>query len=66
MAQAAPARIRDAAIYFFKIKLYNKDTLAEWLRRRPAKPLGYTRAGSNPAGVEYYFYTKYYPRWCSW
>ena len=28
------------------------DTLAEWLRRRPAKPLGYARAGSNPAGVE--------------
>ena len=27
------------------------DTLAEWLRRRPAKPLGSARAGSNPAGV---------------
>ena len=27
------------------------DTLAEWLRRRPAKPMGSTRAGSNPAGV---------------
>ena len=23
-----------------------------WLRRWPAKPLGVTRAGSNPAGVE--------------
>ena len=28
-----------------------QDTLAEWLRRRPAKPLGSARAGSNPAGV---------------
>ena len=27
-------------------------TLAEWLRRRPAKPLGYARVGSNPTGVE--------------
>ena len=27
------------------------DTLAEWLRRRPAKPMGSPRAGSNPAGV---------------
>ena len=25
------------------------DALAEWLRRRPAKPMG--RVGSNPAGV---------------
>ena len=24
-----------------------------WLRRRPAKPLGVARAGSNPAGVVY-------------
>ena len=28
------------------------DTLAEWLRRRPAKPLGSARTGSNPVGVE--------------
>ena len=27
------------------------DTLAEWLRRRPAKPLGSARVGSNPTGV---------------
>ena len=27
------------------------DTLAEWLRRRPAKPLGFAREGSNPSGV---------------
>jgi hypothetical protein len=29
-----------------------EDTLAEWLRRRPAKPMGSPRAGSNPAGVD--------------
>ena len=28
------------------------DTLAEWLRRRPAKPLGSARTGSNPVGVD--------------
>ena len=27
------------------------DTLAEWLRRRPAKPMGSPRVGSNPTGV---------------
>ena len=27
------------------------DTLAEWLRRRPAKPVGSARVGSNPTGV---------------
>ena len=28
------------------------DTLAEWLRRRPAKPMG-PRVGSNPTGVDF-------------
>ena len=28
------------------------DTLAEWLRRRPAKPMGSPRVGSNPTGVD--------------
>ena len=28
-----------------------KDTLAKWLRRRPAKPIGSPRVGSNPTGV---------------
>ena len=28
------------------------DTLAEWLRRRPAKPMGFPRVGSNPTGVD--------------
>ena len=30
---------------------YTKDTLAERLRRRPAKPMGSPRVGSNPTGV---------------
>ena len=29
------------------------DTLAEWLRRRPAKPMGSPRVGSNPTGVDF-------------
>ena len=28
-----------------------EDTLAERLRRRPAKPMGSPRVGSNPTGV---------------
>ena len=31
-----------------------------WLRRWPAKPLGYARAGSNPVGVVIHFYTSIY------
>ena len=30
----------------------NMDTLAERLRRRPAKPMGSPRVGSNPTGVD--------------
>ncbi len=30
---------------------FASDTLAEWLRRRPAKPMGSPRVGSNPTGV---------------
>ena len=34
------------------ITIIKKKTLwPSWLRRRPAKPLGYTRTGSNPVGV---------------
>ena len=31
----------------------SRDTLAERLRRRPAKPMGSPRVGSNPTGVAY-------------
>ena len=31
--------------------IFAKDTLAEWLRRRPAKPMGSPCVGSNPTGV---------------
>jgi hypothetical protein len=29
-----------------------EDSLAERLRRRPAKPMGFPRVGSNPTGVD--------------
>ena len=32
-----------------------KDTLAERLRRRPAKPMGSARVGSNPTGVDWLY-----------
>ena len=34
-------------------KVDQLDTLAEWLRRRPAKPVGSAREGSNPSGVAF-------------
>ena len=47
---------RGAAVvgdFFFDVGSLssNNDTLAEWLRRRPAKPMGSPRVGSNPTGV---------------
>ena len=33
---------------------WSVDTLAEWLRRRPAKPVGSAREGSNPSGVVFH------------
>jgi hypothetical protein len=47
-----------AALYLFPTAIRNihglnfeVDALAEWLRRWPAKPMGYARVGSNPTGV---------------
>jgi hypothetical protein len=34
-------------------RMSDNDTLAERLRRRPAKPMGSPRVGSNPTGVDY-------------
>ena len=39
------------AIYKFVIPADAQDTLAEQLRRRPAKPIGSPRVGSNPTGA---------------
>ena len=33
----------------------SEDTLAEWLRRWPAKPMGFPRESSNLSGVEFFF-----------
>jgi hypothetical protein len=32
------------------------DEVAEWLRRWPAKPLGFAREGSNPFLVEFFHF----------
>ena len=37
----------------YKMQCFQIDTLAEWLRRRPAKPVGSARVGSNPTGVDF-------------
>ena len=39
-------------------------TLAERLRRRPAKPMGSPRVGSNPTGVAFYMFLKTFGRRC--
>jgi hypothetical protein len=31
------------------------DNVAEWLRRQPAKLMGYARVGSNPTVVAFFF-----------
>ena len=43
--------LRKKTLYQSFSSINNSDTLAEWLRRRPAKPLGFAREGSNPSGV---------------
>ena len=43
---------RGAAMFCYQVLACYKDTLAEWLRRRPAKPMGSPRVGSNPTGVD--------------
>ena len=35
---------------------YSVDTLAEWLRRQPAKLMGSPRTGSNPVGVDIFLF----------
>ena len=44
---------RSAAVAKSNLPPWEKvdDTLAERLRRRPAKPMGSPRVGSNPTGV---------------
>ena len=42
----------------FSLSISQLDTLAEWLRRRPAKPLGFARVGSNPTGVVIFLFSK--------
>ena len=50
-------RCSDATHQLSRMHIYRQtsvssmDTLAEWLRRWPAKPMGSPRVGSNPTGV---------------
>ena len=39
------------ATFYCARRWISQDTLAEWLRRRPAKPMGSPCVGSNPTGV---------------
>ena len=41
-----------ASAWEFNPWQHAEDTLAERLRRRPAKPMGFPRVGSNPTGVD--------------
>ena len=43
----------DVVIIVGTLAESDMDTLAEWLRRRPAKPMGSPRVGSNPTGVDF-------------
>ena len=47
--------LNRASILFYT---FVNDTLAEWLRRRPAKPMGSPCVGSNPTGVAFNFKSK--------
>ena len=51
-AHWAPSDVAHCANNFCDLL---KDTLAERLRRRPAKPMGSPRVGSNPTGVVWQF-----------
>ena len=41
------------------MSLHCMDTLAEWSRHRPAKPMGSPRVGSNSTGVDFHLSRKF-------
>ena len=45
--------LRGKALIRIRGFIPKEDTLAEWLRRWPAKPLYFVRVGSNPTGVAF-------------
>ena len=49
--QARLAQVQARGLMWLFSKRSAQDTLAERLRRRPAKPMGSPRVGSNPTGV---------------
>ena len=46
-----PSSNLGGTLIFFCYKLSDIDVMSEWLRRWTWNPLGYARAGSNPAVV---------------
>ena len=51
LSSADAVRAKPHMLFATEAGALPDDTLAEWLRRRPAKPMGSPRVGSNPAGV---------------
>ena len=47
MKAPAAALLKNLILFFFFLVLGFMDTLAEWSRCRPAKPMGSPRVGSN-------------------
>ena len=51
-----PSSNLGGTLIFFCYKLSDIDVMSEWLRRWTANPLGSARAGSNPAGIDFFIY----------
>ena len=49
--RAPTQALRSLSCFMDTLMQCSKDTLAEWPRRPPAKPMGSPRVGSNPTGV---------------
>ena len=49
-------RIMCVSIGEDKARERQHDTVAEWLRRQPAKLMGFARVGSNPIGVDFTYF----------
>jgi hypothetical protein len=57
MDKALPSGGRDCGFESrLGLFLVQKDNVAEWLRRQPAKLMGFARVGSNPTVVAFFFF----------
>ena len=48
----------DQKTYRRQLWDFDEDNVAEWLRRQPAKLMGFARVGSNPTVVVFFFEAK--------